>query len=281
MDSGFDVLFYGNLPVGAGLSSSASIELATAVMLNDLFALNAPMLELVKLSQQAENQYMGLNSGIMDQFAIGFGKKHQAIYLNTDTLEYEYVPLKLQGHSIIIASTNKPRTLVDSKYNERFSECKQALAILQQKLKVDNLCQITPDEFEKNKYLIEDYTLSRRAWHVIYENQRTQLAVKFLEDHDLKAFGQLLSQSHLSLKRDYDVTGLELDTLVEAAWRQDGVIGARMTGAGFGGCTINFVKNGFEDNFMSKVSAQYKEITGLDADFYIVESSDGASKILD
>ncbi len=279
MTHGFDVLFYGNLPVGAGLSSSASIEMVTAVMLKDLYQLNLPMIELVKIGQRTENEYLNLSSGIMDQFAIGFGKKNQAICLNTNTLEYKYIPLKLQGHQLVIANTNKKRSLVDSKYNERYNECMQALEILNKNIKANALCEITADEFEKNSYLIKDSVLARRAWHVIYENQRTKFACDFLQQHDLKAFGQLLNQSHVSLKKDYEVSGFELDTLVELAWKQKGVLGARMTGAGFGGCTINLIKTEFVQAFIENVGKEYQLLTGLQAEFYPVNSVDGAQKL--
>lgn len=280
INCGFDVLYYGDLPSQAGLSSSASIELATAVLLNDLFDFNISMLDLVKYSQIAENNYMGLNCGIMDQFAIGMSKKDNAILLNTKTLEFEYIPLILGDYIFVITNSNKQRKLVDSKYNERLAECKTALSLLQKKIVAENLCDISIEQFKQNIDLIENPIIQSRALHVISEQQRTLQTAKTLKNGELKTLGILLNQSHYSLRNNYDVTGIELDILQQAAISVDGVIGSRMTGAGFGGCTISLMHKDAVENFKSQVYKIYKEKTGLIADFYIVYSNDGARKII-
>ncbi len=279
IDTGFDILFYGTIPNGSGLSSSASIELATSIVLKDLFDLDVDMIEMVKMSQIAENKFIGVNSGIMDQFAIGMGKKDNAILLDCNTLKYEYVPVILENHFIVIGNTNKKRGLADSKYNERRSECEHALLQLQSKLNIKALGDLSQEEFEENKNLITNDIERKRAKHAVYENQRTLKAQKALSAGKLDEFGKLMNESHVSLRDDYEVTGLELDSLVEAAWKQDGVIGARMTGAGFGGCTVAIVEKNKVDEFIKNVGKEYNEKTGLVADFYIVEVSDGARKI--
>lgn len=278
IDTGFEVLFYGNIPNGAGLSSSASIELVTSVILKGIFELDIDMVEMVKLSQRAENEFIGVNCGIMDQFACGMGKANHAILLNTNTLEYEYAPLRLDDVSIVIANTNKRRGLADSKYNERRTECENALKDLQRQLKISSLGDLTEIEFEANKHLIKNDVERRRARHAVYENRRTIRAIKALKEGNIKEFGELMNQSHISLRDDYDVTGIELDTLVEAAWK-NGSIGARMTGAGFGGCTVNLVHTKNLDDFIKKVGKEYTEKIGYDADFYIVSIGDGARQL--
>ncbi|MBD1379756.1 galactokinase [Metabacillus arenae] len=277
---GFDALFYGNIPNGAGLSSSASIELATAVMVNELFQLKINQLELVKLSQYAENHFIGVNCGIMDQFAIGMGKQESAVLLNCQTLQYEYSPLQLGEAKLVITNTNKRRALADSKYNERRSECDRALADLQSELKIESLGDLTPAEFNKYKHLIRNEIDRKRAKHAVYENDRTIKAVKNLKEGELKAFGELMNESHVSLKNDYEVTGHELDALVESAWKQHGVIGSRMTGAGFGGCTVSIVESEHIESFINNISQLYTEKTGLEADFYVVEVGDGARELV-
>lgn len=279
IDSGFDILFYGNIPNGAGLSSSASIELAMGVALKDLYNFDINMIDIVKCSKEAENQFVGVNCGIMDQFAIGMGKKDCAILLDTNTLKYQYANMELNGVSIIIANTNKRRGLTDSKYNERQTECETALKDLQTKLNINFLCEINEEEFEKNRHLIQDEVCARRAKHAIYENQRTLKAVKSLENKDIELFGRLMNASHISLRDDYEVTGIELDTLVEIAWKIPGVIGSRMTGAGFGGCTVSIVKDEFVDDFIKNVGKEYKNKIGYEALFYVVKIGDGARKI--
>lgn len=279
IDSGFDILFYGNIPNGAGLSSSASIELAMGVVLKDLYNFDINMIDIVKRAKEAENQFVGVNCGIMDQFAIGMGKKDCALLLDTNTLRYQYACIELSGASIVIANTNKRRGLADSKYNERRSECEIALKDLKAKLDINFLCEINEEEFEKNKHLIQDEVCRRRAKHAIYENQRTLKAVKALEKKDMKLFGKLMNESHLSLRDDYEVTGIELDTLVEIAWQTPGVIGSRMTGAGFGGCTVSIVEDEFVDDFIKNVGKEYKDKIGYEADFYVAQIGDGARKI--
>ena len=279
IDSGFDILFYGNIPNGAGLSSSASIEVLTGVILKNLYNFNLSMIDIVKYSQKAENEYVGVNCGIMDQFAIGMGKKDNAILLDTNTLKYQYSSIKLDGASIVIANTNKRRGLTDSKYNERRSECETALKDLQSELKIKTLCEINEDVFEKNRHLIKSEVCAKRAKHAIYENQRTLKAVIALENKDIKLFGELMNKSHISLRDDYEVTGIELDTLVEIAWKMQGVIGSRMTGAGFGGCTVSIVKDEFVDEFIKNVGEEYKNKIGYAAVFYVARIGDGARQL--
>ncbi|MEI5993255.1 galactokinase [Candidatus Enterococcus mansonii] len=279
IDQGMDILFYGNIPNGAGLSSSASIELLTGVILQDLFDLNIQMLDLVLLGKRVENQFIGVNSGIMDQFAIGMGKKDHAILLDTNTLKYELVPAVFGEHVIAIMNTNKRRELADSKYNERRAECEQALKDLQTVLPINSLGELTEEQFEQHKQVISDDTLIKRAKHAVTENQRTIKAKKALVENDLQTFGQLLNASHASLKEDYEVTGVELDTLVSAAQVQPGVLGARMTGAGFGGCGIALVKETNLDEFIEQVGQTYQEEIGYSADFYIANIDDGARKL--
>ncbi|MBU3112500.1 galactokinase [Clostridium lacusfryxellense] len=279
IDSGFDILIYGNIPNGAGLSSSASIEVLTGVVLADLFNFDISMIDIVKASQIAENQFVGVNCGIMDQFAIGMGKKDNAILLDTNTLKYQYSSIKLDGASIVIANTNKRRGLADSKYNERRSECETALKDLKTELHINSLCELNEEEFEKNRHLIKNEVNARRAKHAIYENQRTLKAVKALENKDIELFGKLMNASHVSLRDDYEVTGIELDTLVEIAWRMPGVIGSRMTGAGFGGCSVSIVKDEFVDDFIKKVGDEYKTKIGHEAVFYVAQIGDGARKL--
>ena len=279
IDSGFDVLFYGNIPNGSGLSSSASIEIVTSIILKDLYNLDIDMVEMVKLSQKAENQFIGVNSGIMDQFAVGMGKKDNAILLDCNTLKYSYAPVILKDEVLVIGNTNKKRGLADSKYNERRAECEEALKDLQKELDIQSLGELSIEEFNKSEKLIKNEINRKRAKHAIYENQRTIKAQKELMEGNLEEFGRLMNESHVSLRDDYEVTGIELDTMVEIAWNQEGVIGSRMTGAGFGGCTISIVKKNAVDKFIANVGKEYKERVGLDADFYVVNISDGAKKL--
>jgi galactokinase len=276
---GFDVLYHGDIPNGAGLSSSASIELVTAVMLNDIYDAGIPMIELVKLSQRAENKFVGINCGIMDQFASGMGKKGSAMLLNCQSLEYSYVPLDITGCKIVIANTNKKRGLVDSKYNERRDECERAVEMLRQKLDINFLCEMDKAVFEAHRHLITDAAAQKRAEHVVYENARTLAAVDLLTAGDLRGFGKLLNESHESLKTLYEVTGVELDALAEAAQGLPSVYGSRMTGAGFGGCTVSVVEDSGVQEFISVVGEKYTAATGLVADFYIAETGDGARKL--
>lgn len=280
IDSGFDVLFFGNIPNGAGLSSSASIEVLTAVILKDLFKLDVDMIEMVKMCQVAENKFIGVNSGIMDQFAVGMGKKDNAILLDCNTLKYEYVPVKLKNMSIVIANTNKKRGLADSKYNVRRNSCEEAVKVLNKNgVNIKYLGELTVAEFEKVKHYITDEEQLKRATHAVTENERAKVAVEFLKKDDIAEFGKLMNKSHISLKDDYEVTGLELDSLVEAAWEEKGTVGSRMTGAGFGGCTVSIVENDYVDSFIKNVGKKYKEKTGLEASFYIANIGDGAGKV--
>lgn len=279
IEQGADILFYGNIPNGAGLSSSASIEMATGVLLEDLYDIDIDRIEMVKLGQQVENNYIGVNSGIMDQFAIGMGKLSHAILLDCHTLDYEYAPLYLQDYRIIIINTNKQRTLANSKYNERRSQCELALSDLQKKLSIKSLGELTVEQFEENQMLITDETNRKRARHAVTENARTIEALTKLKQGDLIGFGKLMNLSHLSLKEDYEVTGIELDTIVKAAWSLEGVLGARMTGAGFGGCAIAIVQQDAIATFKQEVNRIYNETCGVNATFYTAMISDGAGKI--
>ena len=277
VDKGLDILYFGNIPNGSGLSSSASIEVLTGFILKELFGFDVTNQDLALIGQFSENQYNGVNCGIMDQFAIAMGKKDCAIFLDTADLSYEYAPIVLKGAKIVILNTNKKRGLGDSKYNERRSECEAALAALQTKLSIKSLGELTEEEFEANKELIGDPVRIKRAKHAVYENQRTIKAVKALKDNDLELFGKLMIASHDSLRDDYEVTGIELDTLVAEALKQQGVIGARMTGAGFGGCAVSIVKEEAVPAFIENVGKAYKEKIGYAADFYVVEIGDGPS----
>lgn len=279
IDSGFDVLYFGNIPNGAGLSSSASIELATGVLLETLFDLKIDRVEMVKLGQYVENSYIGVKSGIMDQFAIGMGKDKHAILLDCNTLEYEYAPVELGDYVIMIMNTNKRRELADSKYNERRSECESALADLQTELDIQSLGDLSVDAFDQHRQLISGETKQKRARHAVYENARTKEAFTKLHEKDLVAFGQLLNDSHASLRDDYEVTGLELDTLQEAAVKQPGVLGARMTGAGFGGCAIALVEKTQIETFKTNVEDIYTDKIGYAPTFYEATIGDGAKAL--
>ena len=277
---GFDLLLYGNIPNGSGLSSSASLEVLIGTIAKKFYGLDMlTMEEIAKIGQYSENHYNGVNCGIMDQFAVAMGKKNHAIYLDTATLEYEYAPLELGDARIVIACSNKKRGLADSAYNTRRSECETALQELQQVVKVDTLGDLSEEEFEQYKDAIKDPVRVRRARHAVYENQRTRKAAEALKKGDLAEFGRLMNESHVSLRDDYEVTGIELDTLAETAWEQPGVIGSRMTGAGFGGCTVSIVKNDAIDAFIENVGRKYESVIGYAADFYVVEAGDGARRL--
>jgi len=280
MQYGMDILFFGNIPNSSGLSSSASIEVLTGYILKDLYGFNVDLTKIALLCQYAENKFNGVNCGIMDQFAIAMGKKDNAIFLDTSNLQYEYAPIELGDAKLIIACSNKKRGLGDSKYNERRSECEEALARLKTVVDIKSLGDLTEEEFDIHKEVIKDETLIKRAKHAVYENQRTVRAVQALKAKQITMFGSLMNASHVSLQEDYEVTGLELDTLVETAWKQEGVIGARMTGAGFGGCTVNIVKNDCIDSFIAEVGRVYEEKIGYQADFYVVEIGDGPREII-
>lgn len=276
---GFDLLLFGNIPNGSGLSSSASVEVLTGYILKNQYGFDVTNQDLALIGQFSENRFNGVNCGIMDQFAIAMGKADHAIFLDTNTLDYTYVPLKLDGAKIVIACSNKKRGLGDSKYNERRSECETALAELQKVVDIKSLGDLTEEQFEANKDAIGDEVRVRRARHAVYENQRTIQAVEALQKQDLKKFGELMNASHASLRDDYEVTGIELDTLVEEAWKVDGVIGSRMTGAGFGGCTVSIVEDAAVDRFIERVGAAYKDKIGYAADFYVVQVGSGPCRL--
>ncbi len=272
---GLDVYLYGNLPNASGLSSSASVEVGMGLILNTLYGFSVPPVQLALYGQYSENHYNGVNCGIMDQFSIAMGKKDHAIFLDTADLSYEYVPVKLEGMKIVIACTNKKRGLADSKYNERRSECETALSELQKVREIPSLGALTEEEFEEIADAIRDPVRKRRARHAVYENQRTVRAAELLKKGDVEGFGRLMNDSHTSLRDDYEVTGKELDTLVEEAWKIPGVIGSRMTGAGFGGCTVSIVKDDAVEQFIAEAGKAYKEKIGYQADFYTAEIGDG------
>lgn len=272
---GMDLLLYGNIPTGSGLSSSASVEILTGFILRDLFCFDLTNEDLALIGQFSENQFNGLNCGIMDQFAVAMGKKDHAIFLDTEKLTYEYVPVQLENARLVIACSNKKRELTDSKYNERRNECEVALEEIKQVIGINTLCDLNEELFEMYKVMIKDEDRCKRAKHVVSENQRTIQAVEALKKNDIELFGQLMNASHISLRDDYEVTGEELDTLVEEAWKVEGVIGSRMTGAGFGGCTVSIVREDAIDSFIEKVGTAYKEKIGYAADFYVVEVGDG------
>ncbi len=277
---GMDLLLCGNIPNGSGLSSSASIEVLTGYILREFYNLQEiSNQDLALIGQFSENKFNGVNCGIMDQFAIAMGKKDHAIFLDTADLSFAYAPIKLEGTKIIISCSNKKRGLGDSKYNERRAECEKALEELQQVIRIKGLGDLTETQFEEYKSAIKDVVRMKRVKHAVYENQRTIKAVAALKDHNVTLFGELMNASHVSLRDDYEVTGIELDTLVEEAWKIDGVIGSRMTGAGFGGCTVSIVKEEVIDHFIATVGEAYQKKMGYEADFYVVEIGDGPRAI--
>ena len=275
MDCGLDIVLNGNIPNGSGLSSSASLEVLTGFYLRDLFGFDVTNVDLALIGQYSENNFNGMNCGIMDQFASAMGKKDNAIFLDTADLSYQYAPLVLDGAKIIVTNSNVKHSLVNSGYNTRRKESEQALADLQKVIKIETLGDLTEEEFEKNKSAIQDAVCAKRAKHAVYENQRTIRAVEALKNNNLKEFGELMNASHVSLRDDYEVSCDEIDVLVEEAWKVDGVIGSRITGGGFGGCTVSIVKDEAVESFQEKVGAAYRERVGKDADFYVVEIGDG------
>lgn len=276
---GLDMLFYGNIPIGSGLSSSASIEVATAFALNDLFQCNYSKLDLVKLSKSVENNFIGVNSGIMDQFAVAFGEKDKALMLNCDTLAYQAVDSHLGDYVLAIINTNKPRKLAESKYNERVKECQAALMALQQQLEIKNLCDIDTATFNKYSYLIKEDVLCKRARHVVEENDRVKLAADALANSNLAEFGRLMFASHYSLRDLYEVSGKELDTIVEYCKTNPDVAGARMTGAGFGGCAIALVRGSAFNSFSQKVAEYYVNKIGYSPSVYSSLIGDGVGEL--
>lgn len=279
LDDGFNLVVYGNIPNGAGLSSSASIELAVGLAVDQIYGLAVDRLTLIKLGQRVENEFFGLNTGIMDQFAIGMAQADQAIFLDTNTLEYSMVPADFKDHVILIMNTNQRRELADSKYNKRRQQCEQALADLQTELDIQTLGDLSSEAFEQHKQLITDEVLRRRAKHAVYENERTLQAKEALTAGDLSAFGKLLDESHRSLRDDYEITGEALDTIVSEAWQQESVLGARMTGAGMGGCAIALVHKDQAEAVIQAIGPAYQEAIGLEAEFYIAEVGDGAKAL--
>lgn len=280
IDKGFNLVISGNVPDGAGLSSSASLEMLTAMVLKKFFVLDVEQLEMAKLCQEAENKFVGMNCGILDQFAVAMGKKDYAMFLDCNSLEYRYVKLVLDDCSIVITNTNSKHSLVDSEYNLRRSQCEQALADIQKVKNVKSLGQLSEDDFTQVKSSIKDPVCRRRARHAVCENQRTIKAVAALEQNNLQLFGRLMNDSHVSLRDDYEVTGKELDTLAELAWQQEGVIGSRMTGGGFGGCTVSIVKNDSIESFKKNVGSGYTKKIGYAPSFYIADIGDG-TKVLE
>ena len=279
MDCGLDIVLYGNIPAGSGLSSSASLEVVTGYMLRDLFGFELTNTDIALIGQYSENNFNGMNCGIMDQFASAMGKKDNAIFLNTADLSYEYAPLVLEGAKVLITNSNVKHKLVDSKYNERRTECETALKELQSVVSINGLGDLTEEQFEAHKAAIKDEIRQQRAKHAVYENQRTIRAVEALKNKDVELFGKLMNASHVSLRDDYEVSCEEIDILVEEAWKIDGVVGSRITGGGFGGCTVSIVKDEAIDTFIEKVGAAYEERCGKKADFYVVDIGDGPSKL--
>ena len=279
IDHGFNLYIKANLPSGSGLSSSAAIEMLMGIILKDEFNLDVDRIALAKMGQRTENEFVGLNSGIMDQFACIMGKKDSAIFLDCNTLDYEYKPLALGDYEIIIMATNKPHTLADSAYNDRVRECHDAVKKLQAKLDIKTLGELDNDTFDEYAYLINNETEIKRARHAVSENQRTLRATKAMQDGDLEKLGRLIDASHVSLHYDYEVTGQELDTLAEASWAQPGVLGARMIGGGFGGSAIAIVKKDQAEAFKKNVGKIYRDKVGYDASFYDAEIVDGTKRI--
>ena len=276
LPTGLDILIYGNIPNGSGLSSSASLEVLTGVMLKDMFGFDVSMVDIALIGQYSENNFNGCNCGIMDQFASAMGKKNHAIFLDTNTLQYEYAPVVLEDAKIVIINSKVKHSLVDSAYNDRRNECETALKELQEVVDIKTLGDLTEEEFEAHKDAIKDPIRVKRAKHAVYENQRAIKAVEALKANDVETFGKLMNASHVSLRDDYEVSCEEIDVLVNLAWETEGVVGSRITGGGFGGCTVSIVKNDAVDNFISKIGAAYKEKVGHEAEFYVVDIGDGA-----
>lgn len=275
MPCGMDLVLFGNIPNGSGLSSSASLEVLTGFILRDLYGFDVTNTDLALIGQYAENNYNGMNCGIMDQFASAMGKKDNAIFLDTADLSYEYAPLVLEGAKVVVTNSKVKHSLVNSAYNQRRNECETALSELQSVVDIKGLGDLSEEEFEKYKTAIKDEVRVRRAKHAVYENQRTIRAVEALKKNDVKRFGELMNASHVSLRDDYEVSCEEIDILVDEAWKIPGVIGSRITGGGFGGCTVSIVKDEAIDAFKEQLEKAYEEKTGKTAEFYIVEIGDG------
>ena len=276
---GYDILFWGNVPAGAGLSSSAAMEVVTAFAFNELLGTGYDRTELAKIGQASEHEFAGVMCGIMDQFASAQGKKDHAIYLNCDTLAFDLVPVKLEGIKVVVSNTHSPHHLDSGAYNDRVRQCQLAVQQIGAVRPIKNLAELTQADFEQVEHAITDEVAHRRARHVVGEVQRTKDAVEALQQGNIELFGKLMTQSHISLRDDYEVTGPQLDALAEAAWKVDGVIGSRMTGGGFGGCTVSLVREEAIPTFIEQVGKAYTEKTGLKADFYIAEIGDGAHRV--
>lgn len=280
LDTGVDFLIYGNIPNGSGLSSSASLEVLTGLMLKDMFGVEQfSMQDLALIGQYSENNFNGMNCGIMDQFASAMGKKDCAIFLDTSTLNYEYAPVALKDARIVITNSKVKHSLVGSAYNDRRNECETALEELKKVIDIKTLGDLSEEEFEAHKNAITSDICRKRAKHAVYENQRTIKAVKALKEDNVEEFGRLMNASHVSLRDDYEVSCEEIDILVDLAWKIPGVIGSRITGGGFGGCTVSIVKNDAVDTFIDTIGKQYKEKVGHEAEFYVVDIGDGAHVI--
>ena len=280
IEQGYDMLFWGNVPAGAGLSSSAAMEVVTAYAFNELLGTDYNRTELAKIGQKAEHEFAGVMCGIMDQFASAQGKQDHAIYLNCDTLAFDLVPVKLEGIKVVVSNTHSPHHLDSGAYNDRVRQCQLAVQQISAVRPIKNLAELSQADFEQVEHAITDEVAHRRARHVVGEVQRTKDAVEALQQGDIDTFGKLMTQSHISLRDDYEVTGLQLDSLAEAAWKVEGVLGSRMTGGGFGGCTVSLVRDEAIPTFIEQVGKEYTEKTGLKADFYIAEIGDGAHRVM-
>ena len=280
IEQGYDILFWGNVPAGAGLSSSAAMEVVTAFAFNELLGTGYDRTELAKIGQKAEHEFAGVMCGIMDQFASAQGKQDHAIYLNCDTLAFDLVPVKLEGIKVVVSNTHSPHHLDSGAYNDRVRQCQLAVQQISSVRPIKNLAELSQADFEQVEHAITDEVAHRRARHVVGEVQRTKDAVEALQQGNIALFGKLMTQSHISLRDDYEVTGLQLDSLAEAAWKVEGVLGSRMTGGGFGGCTVSLVRDEAIPTFIEQVGAEYTEKTGLKADFYIAEIGDGAHRVM-
>ncbi len=284
LQQGYDLLYYGNVPAGAGLSSSAAMEVVTARAFTEEMGVKIEddkkyRTELALIGQECEHEYAGVMCGIMDQFASAQGKKDHAIYLNCDTLEFEHVPVKLEGIKVVITNTHSPHHLDSGAYNDRVRQCKLAVEQISKVKPIKFLAELTEDDWKEVESAITDPIAHKRARHVVGEVARTAAAVEALKRGEVAYFGELMTASHVSLRDDFEVTGPELDALAEAAWQVEGVLGSRMTGGGFGGCTVSLVKDEAIETFKAFVGAEYEKKTGLKADFYVAEIGDGVSRL--
>lgn len=280
IETGMDILISGDIPNGSGLSSSASLEVLIGLMIRELYGFTElSMVDIALFGQYSENNFNGMNCGIMDQFASAMGKKDHAIFLDTADLSYEYANILLPEAKIVITNSKVKHALVDSAYNDRRSDSEKALAELKEVLPVKSLGELDEASFEEKKYAIHSEVRRRRAKHAVYENQRTIRAVEALKKNDIVSFGKLMNESHISLRDDYEVSCKEIDVLAEAAWKVAGVLGSRITGGGFGGCTVSIVKNDAVEAFQEQVGREYKEKTGNVCEFYVVDIGDGARQI--